>query len=108
MRIIQLPSPIDGFTHAKVTRTIDDPGESIVVDVLYGKMDAGEFVPSDSRAVGRSDIAGEEYTDLVEQVKADPDRPVERPDTDFWPSDVDAHLAEDPAVRQVRIDARNP
>ena len=103
MRIIQLPSPIDGFTHAKVTREIDYPAESLVVNVLYGTMDADDFVPSESRAKDSLHISGDEYTDLVEVVKATPGRPENRPNTDFWPSDVDAHFEEDPAVRATRI-----
>ncbi len=108
MRIIELPASIDSFTHAKVRRSIDIPGESIEVFVLYGTVDGrGDFVPASSRATSTLSIRGDEYTDLVEQVKAIPQRPAEHPDTNFWPSDVDAHLSEDPAVRQLRINARS-
>ena len=106
MRIIQLPTPIDAFTHALVKREIGIPDEWLTIDVLYGTVNGtGDFVPATSRASGTLTIHGYEYVDFIDQVKAALNRPKEHPDTDFWGSDVDAYLESDPVARKVRVDA---
>ena len=105
--IFKLPAPINGQTHVRVTQEIRDGRRTNIVGE-YGKLlTGGEWAPAELMHAYGLDITNEDRVDLISQANS-AGRPSALADHDVRSDDVASWLAEDPTVRQARIEARNP
>ena len=102
----KLPTPVNGLTHVRVTQEIRD-GKRLNIVGEYGKLARDEWTPGEKMHAFGANIRGEERVDLIEAANA-AGRPSTLADHDIRSGDVAVWLAEDPAVKQARIEARGP
>jgi hypothetical protein len=104
--VFALYAPVNGITHVGVLEEIRD-GRRISVSGSYGTLDDDDFQPSAIAVPYNVKISGEDLIDLDAQSLA-AGRPPAKPCWEIGSADVAAWLAEDPAVREARIEERRP
>ncbi len=104
--IITFDEPVDGFTHASVNSETRVAAAMVRLDVTYGTMGGGEFVPSSLNVSGQLMLNGAEMVDFIAEVKKSPGRPADKPDEEYESADVRAYLGTPEAERRARIEAR--
>ena len=102
----KLPAAGNRLTHVRVTQEIRD-GKRLNIVGEYGKLAGDKWTPGEMMRAFGADIQGEERVDLIEAANA-AGRPSTLGDHDIRSGDVAVWLAEDPAVKQARIEARGP
>lgn len=104
MRTVELSVPLpEGYTHVRLKgERRDDLSCSVEVD--YGTVDSEDsFIPGQFGSHRNLVISGDNFTDFVEQNRLD-GLPRGYPNYEYHSSDIDRYAAEDPAVREARIE----
>ncbi len=106
---LKLPKTIASQTHVGVFEVIANVDGSLKVTGELGKVSAaGKWSRAELSAMNWSEhIAGEAFEDFVIQSEGR-GRPISKPSHEYATGDLVAHLEEDPAARQARIEKRRP